>query len=271
MAPEVRACARQRNPMLPEPLVTHLCHVGMNVPDPEAAAEFYQRVLGLGVTGRVAAAKGIFLSTLPHGAAVVAHHEVLLTRGKPGIDHLAFGVPDERALQATAEWLHREGVRVDRPREFHEGAGPAVRFMDPAGQVVEIIVPRPPVRRPPCRPGGDLVKLGHVTQKSPDPPRQAVWWQQVMKFRLSDQMGENFYWLRCSRDHHSVAFVRAAGAGTHHIALEVASWEEIRRLGDHFVQHGVRFEFGPGRHGPGNNIFVYVLAPGASAGRSSAR
>lgn len=241
--------------------MTHLCHVGLRVPDPEAAAAFYQQVLGLGVTGREPATGAIRLSTLPPGAAVVSHHEVVLYPGGSGVDHLALGMIDDGALEAAVGRLRRQGAAVTGPQELGSAHGPSARVEDPDGLIVELTVPRPPVPRPAGDPAYDLIKLGHITRMSPNPPRQAAWWQDLMGFRLSDRMGENFYWLRCNRDHHTVAFVRAASPGTHHIALEVSSWAEMRRLGDHFAGCGVRIEFGPGRHGVGDNLFVYVLDP----------
>jgi catechol 2,3-dioxygenase-like lactoylglutathione lyase family enzyme len=105
------------------------------------------------------------------------------------------------------------------------------------------------------------VKLSHVNLRSPDPRRASRWWQDVMDFRLSDEIPETFYWLRCNPEHTVVAFVRGPAAGLHHLGFEIASWDDIRRLGDHFAVHGVPIEFGPGRHGPGHTIFVYFVDP----------
>ncbi len=245
-----------------QPLATYLAHVGLRVPDPEAVADFYQRILGLGVTGREPADHAIRLSALPPNAAVVSHHEVILYPGEPvGVDHVGFGVADEEALTAAVETLRGHGQDVAGPRPFEKVHGPSARLQDPDGLVIELMLPRAPVPRPVSLAGFDLIRLGHLTRKSPAPPRLAAWWQEVMGFRLSDRMGDDFYWMRCNRDHHAIALVQAASPGTHHLALEAKAWEEIRRLGDYFLRQGVRIEFGPGRHGPGNNIFIYFRDP----------
>lgn len=242
--------------------ITHLHHVGLRVPDPEAAAAFYTRVLGLGETGRAFARGGIRLSTLPRNAKAVSHHELILYEGEPsGLDHMALAVNGEVTLTQVADLLRSRGQVVEGPRDFEGVHGPSIRLRDPAGVTVEVIAAPPPVPRPAGQSLFGLVKIGHVNLKSPAPPQQALWWQQVMDFRLSDRMGETFYWLRCNPDHTTVAIVRSAAPGIHHIALESSCWEDIRHIGDHFTANGVQIEFGPGRHGPGNGIFIYFLDP----------
>ncbi len=242
--------------------ITHLDHVSIRVPDPEAAASFYRRALGLGETGRDRASGAIRLSSLPSGKAMIAHHELILYPGEPvGVDHVGLAVTDDAALARTVEILRSRGVIVEGPRDFEGIHGPSARLRDPDGFSVELIATQPAVPRPVACPPVDLVKLSHINLKSPDPAGGAQWWQTVMDFRLSDQIRETFYWLRCNSDHATVAIVRSSTPGVHHIAFEIASWEEIRRLGDHFGANGVRIEFGPGRHGPGNGLFVYFMDP----------
>ncbi len=248
---------------MPEGLpVTHLDHVTLRVPDPAAAAAFYRRVLGLGETGRDAATGAIRLSTLPRGAGAVPHHELVLYAGEPArMDHYALAVPDASALAESAALLRRRGINVDGPREFETVHGPAVRLRDQDGVLLELTVSPPRIPRPAVGVPFNLVKLSHVNIKSPDPARAARWWQEIMDFRLSDYIPETFYWLRCNEEHTVVAFVRADTPGAHHIGFEIGSWNEIKRLLDHFVANDIRVEFGPGRHGPGNSLFVYFLDP----------
>ncbi|MGH2372916.1 MAG: VOC family protein [bacterium] len=242
--------------------VTHLDHVSLRVPDPEAAASFYRRALGLGETGRDGVSGAIRLSSLPRGAATVAHHEVIVSPGEPaGVDHVGLAVVDDAALVRAVALLRSRGLDIQGPQDFERMHGPAVRLRDPDGFAVELTVPLPPVPRPAGRVPFDLVKLAHINVKSPEPARASRWWQDIMDFRLSDQISETFYWLRCNCDHATVAIVRSTTPGVHHIAFEIASWDEIRRLGDHFVANDIRIEFGPGRHGPSHGLFVYFLDP----------
>ncbi|MDR7418890.1 MAG: VOC family protein [Armatimonadota bacterium] len=241
--------------------VTHLDHISLRVPDPDAAAAYYARVMGLGETGRDAATGTIHLTSLPSGQAAVPPREIVLSRGDVSLDHFGLGVPDDAALARAAEMLRRRGVDVEGPRGFEGFQGPSVRLRDCDGHVVELVVTPRRVPRPAVSTPFDLVKLSHVNLRSADPKRAARWWQDVMDFRLSDEIPETFYWLRCNPEHTVVAFVRGGAAGLHHLGYEIASWDEILRLGDHFTANGAQIEFGPGRHGPGHTIFVYFVDP----------
>ena len=242
--------------------ITHLDHVTLRVPDPEAAAAFYRQVLGLGETGRDAATGAILMSALRRDAATVSHHELVIYPGGPAaMDHYGLAVSNTSALVEAAALLRRRGVQVDGPREFETVHGPSVRLRDQDGVLFELTVSSPPLARPSARVPFDLVKLSHVNVKSPDPARASRWWQEIMDFRLSDYIPETFYWLRCNQEHTVVAFVRAETPGLHHVGFEIASWDEIKLLLDHLVANGVKVEFGPGRHGPGNTLFVYFLDP----------
>jgi hypothetical protein len=35
-------------------------------------------------------------------------------------------------------------------------------------------------------------------------------------------------------------------------------WTKIRDWADHFAARNIRLIWGPGRHGPGNNLFVFI-------------
>ena len=47
----------------------------------------------------------------------------------------------------------------------------------------------------------------------------------------------------------------------HHHAYDVGDWEQIKYVLDWMFKQGVPVEAGPLRHGPGNNITVYVRDP----------
>jgi catechol 2,3-dioxygenase-like lactoylglutathione lyase family enzyme len=239
--------------MVEPPLVTHLLFARLRVPDPEEAATFYERVLGLVRVG--SDDSSVRLSVAPRDAVVVSSGDIVLERGaEPGLSGLGFAVSTTTELAAAA------GAVAERTDGAPPGAG-TVSFLDPDGCEVEIRVPDAPVRRPPVVPSFTFTKLGHVTRRSPDPGRQARWWQETLGFRVSDQIEDSFFFLRCNRDHHALAFVEGASPGAHHVGLELETWDDLRLVVDRLVEHGAPIEFGPGRHGPGKNIFVYVVDP----------
>src|SRR5205823_9398555 len=48
-------------------------------------------------------------------------------------------------------------------------------------------------------------RLGHVNLKAPDPPTTAAFYADALGLRLSEQIGENLFFLRFGSEHHNVA------------------------------------------------------------------
>ena len=63
--------------------------------------------------------------------------------------------------------------------------------------------------------------------------------------------------LRCNQRHHSISFNVAPHAALNHVAYEVSGVDEVMRGIAHLREQGVSTLWGPGRHGPGNNVFCY--------------
>ena len=68
-------------------------------------------------------------------------------------------------------------------------------------------------------------------------------------------------WLRTDHEHHSLAVFRAPVRRLDHHSYEAGDWALIRDWADHFARQGLRLIWGPGRHGPGNNLFIMVEDP----------
>lgn len=98
--------------------------------------------------------------------------------------------------------------------------------------------------------------LSHCTLASPSPPRQRAYYERLL-FRLSDQLGDIFCWLRPNPIHHSLAFSAGEQASIHHIAVELPDRASFIGAIDRVVAAGAKLEFGPGRHLVGGNLFAY--------------
>jgi hypothetical protein len=57
--------------------------------------------------------------------------------------------------------------------------------------------------------------------------------------------------------------VMAFGGGPtlNHIAFEMPNIDSVMRGAGRMRDHGYPIEWGPGRHGPGNNVFCYFVGP----------
>lgn len=200
------------------------------------------------------------------------HHQLRLQAGDaPAMQTFSFDAPSQAAVNAVGARaeeagldvrvvaddadLHRCAIAIDVPH------GPTISVVSGARQV-------PTSRYPtvaPVRPR----KLGHVTLSTDEPARLEQTLAGVFGMRLSDRLdlGGNapgdLTWFRCNADHHGVGIVPGP-VGLHHHAWEVADLVALGLLGDHLNERGVRYVWGPGRHGPGDDVFAYFENPAAA-------
>jgi len=86
----------------------------------------------------------------------------------------------------------------------------------------------------------------------------------VLGFKLSDRTGfMNF--VRCDRVHHAIAYAQAGDSLLNHIAFEMTDIDAVMRGIGRLKDAGFETFWGPGRHGPGNNVFAYFVAPFGAA------
>ena len=67
--------------------------------------------------------------------------------------------------------------------------------------------------------------------------------------------------LRSDPEHHSFAAFRAPEARADHHCYETTGWLDIREWADRMGRLGIPLWWGPGRHGPGNNLFFMIEDP----------
>lgn len=109
--------------------------------------------------------------------------------------------------------------------------------------------------------GRDLpVKLTHVVMNSTDAEATADFAEAVLGFRVSDRT-KGMVFVRCNTSHHSTAFSRAGFTSLNHIAFEMEDLDAVMRGIGRMRDAGAVPAWGPGRHGPGDNVFAYFIAP----------
>ncbi len=238
--------------------ITHFRHVAVRTPGIGATAGFYQKVWGLVSVGLEGGAH--FLRT---GAP--EHHQLELHPGSERrIDHLALAVADEGERVGAHRQLGQAGVRVlGPPRPLgRPGGGVGFRFVDPDGRVIELsagVATHAPLAGP-DRP----LKVSHVVLNTPDIDRAHDLYTTVLGFRVSDWSEHQMVFLRCDDEHHCIAFNQAEWAALNHVAYEMADIDQVMRGIGRLKAAGHDLLWGPGRHGPGNNVFAYFQDPGGS-------
>jgi catechol 2,3-dioxygenase len=229
---------------------TSLSHVALRTPDVGAAARFYAATLGLTPSGLT-----------PEGGLTLAwgtgHHPLELHTGDTGLAHVAFSVEDDGGHLALGERLAALGVAVNELAdeqatiEVRDPDGNAMRFHGPVDRCAEFVADTG--RRP--------VRVQHVTYGTAN-LEPMVDFYETLGFRLTDRMGAVFAWLRSNTEHHSVAVVDVGHSGRlDHYSFDLSSWKDFKIWADRLTDIGVPVQWGPGRHGPGNNLFLFFDDP----------
>jgi catechol 2,3-dioxygenase len=265
-----------------ERLISQLAHVEVITPKIEESAAFYRDLLGLEESGRVGQ------SVYFRGWAEFFHHSLQLTEGPvPMIRHIGWRTegPDELAI--LVKRLEAAGVGIGW-QEPVPGHGPAYRFESPGGHLHEVFweaeryVPPPELASVwPNRPqryitrGIGARRIDHVTVNTQDVIRDAEWCQAVLGMRFMEfakldgtDLAVTAFVSNTPMSHdfglvHDNRGIPAGARGrSNHLAFWLDSREDILRAADLYREAGVRIEYGPGKHGVGENFFLYVREPG---------
>ncbi len=159
---------------------------------------------------------------------------------------------DIRSRAADRGWPLIDTVSAD------PGGGEGVIVELPEGELLRFLVNTTEVA--PIT-GRDLpVKLTHIVFNSADAEASGHAVEDVLGFRVSDRT-KGMVFVRCNDSHHSTAFARAGFSSLNHIAFEMEDLDAVMRGIGRMRDHGFAPAWGPGRHGPGANVYAYYIAP----------
>jgi catechol-2,3-dioxygenase len=234
-------------------------HVGLKVRDFSRQGEFFTDCWGLGLTEEAPGA--LYLRATEPSHHILALYDA--EREENAVEHVGLQVRDGDDLERAAEALAQRGVEIVTPPgpSPEPGQARAMRFRDPAGQVVELYTEPEEVSDDYGNRVVKPTKLSHVVLHVPDIDAAVALYTEVLGFRLIDWNGHWMAFLNCSSDHHSLAFVAGKQAKLDHVAFEVREWLDLARGIYYLGEQGVPRVWGPGRHGPGNNVFSYFHDP----------
>lgn len=237
--------------------ITHLRHVGLITPVLEEQAHFYEHVWGL---DRVQGDEDVVYFR----GAGPEHHILSLHAGeKRGLHHIAFGMVDKLAVDRAAEILAEQGVPIISPPGYldESGKGYGLRFLDPDGRCIELSAWVEIHTSTWTKKNVDPIVLNHVVLNTMDIDRIVDFYTTVMGFKVSDWSEHQMVFLRCNKKHHSISFNQAPHNSVNHVAYEVDNVDEVMRGIANVKKADVEPLWGPGRHGPGNNVFCYFQDP----------
>jgi catechol-2,3-dioxygenase len=232
--------------------VSKLGFFEVRTPDVERMANYYQQALGLTLTERTGSA--VYLTTGPD------HHCVVVTHGTPhGRARLGFELAC--GLEDAASRLDAVGIETRRATDLEPGIPEALELTEPATGIPIVLYEHQQDSRAP-RHGNRPTKLGHLAGYVDDLDAVRRFYEEVLGFRWSDMVGDFFVFLRCNADHHAINLLQSdKREGLFHVAFETRDILHLRDVLDGLAEHRIRLDWGPGRHGPGHNIFTYHRDP----------
>jgi len=232
-----------------------LHHFRLNAADPAALVRFHAD--GLGMNARQLG------DDLWHLAG--PGRRLLIGAGEAEqVAYAAFALDDPRRLAALQRHIAGHGVAIEEsPSPLFGNTGFAVR--DPDGQQLVFGVPLA---------GGDAHaareglpgRTQHIVFATTQLEEIIRFYRDLIGYVASDEVvdeagARTAFFLRSDQEHHSYAAFRSDAQRYDHHAIEVSCWNDIRDWADHFAAMGVPLWWGPGRHGPGNNLFFMVRDP----------
>jgi len=238
--------------------VHRLAHVSLRTERMEQMVEYYTSILGL----RELENDGTRIQLgLADGTPAVE-----LVAGKQGLDHVALDLSSSTDIELAATELSKAKVDVSEWANLTPAGANSIGIVDSEGTTLQLIVRDRAQYVAPTEStlgvGIQPVKIGHVATRATDVARVREFYSSNLGFRFADSIGDRFLFMRCNADHHSLNFLQAERpASIHHIAFQLQNWDHVRVAVNHLVASGIQLIWGPGRHGPGHNIFTYHYDP----------
>lgn len=104
------------------------------------------------------------------------------------------------------------------------------------------------------------VRLAHVNINCDDSDREIAFYRDGLGFQVTDR-NKLMNFLRTNFDHHAVVLANDTIHTLNHIAFLHNTWENVMIAGGRMRDAGYPIGWGPGRHGPGANVYLYFVDP----------
>ena len=226
-------------------------HIQLQSPAPEKLAAFYGDAMQMSV------------EKLPDGrwhCAGPQRHLLIAPGQARGFDFSAFGCRDAAGLAELRARAKSEGL--DPADMASPLLDKAFSVRDPDGNGIVLGL----AREAPNEGCGLRGPLQHVTLATLDVGAIEDFYANKLGFLVSDRVvneqgGIATCFMRSNHEHHTLACFLSSRKGLDHHSYEAGEWDTIRDFADHFAARDIRPMWGPGRHGPGNNLFIFIEDP----------
>lgn len=266
----------------PGPQIAQVGGISLGTPDLETSLGFFRDLLGMEVVSQ--SQDTVYL----RGYMELGHHSLVLRRSEEAIvDSYSLRVKRPEDVELFSHQLQAQEVEVlELPAGHEEGRGEAIRFLWPgAGHPMELFYhldkPQAPEQirsklpsNSSTRRGLGVRRIDHLNlQCAPgDMNRAESWLRENLGFKRREfiRIPENDLvvasWMSVTPQVHDVALVAnpfEKSAQLHHVAFNLENFSDLLTAADILKDHDVQFDVGPGKHGIGQALYLYVRDPGS--------
>jgi catechol 2,3-dioxygenase-like lactoylglutathione lyase family enzyme len=240
------------------PWIEGLRSVALYVPDLAKAEDFYTRTWNLEVAQR---GDGVlYLRGTGSDAYLLALHQ----GGEvPQVRQVTLRARSRAALDAIATQVEAAGgtlLAAPHALTRDPAGGIGLKFKDPHGRVFQVVHGDARASDGAAAVKDRPIRLTHVVLNSHAVDETQAFLALALGFRLADRTAIMAF-MNCDRDHHTIAIGIADNDALNHIAFLMPDFESVMRGGGRMKDAGFPIQWGPGRHGPGNNLFNYFIDP----------
>lgn len=233
-------------------LIKRLLSVSLRTPAFDRSIAFYTK--GFGLDAELTAD-----GATAHFRAAASDKPVLTISRAPHAElaGLTFAVASAEDLRQAETSLRQKGYAPVDPH----GLSDMLTIVDPDRRRITLAVDAVPVGTEDV--GGLPLFLSHVVLNSPDVHRLTSFFVDVLGFTIADRYEQDFLtFLRCDQpQHHCIGVSPAATASLNHFSIDVGSVDGVMKGVGRMQKLGAQPIWGPGRHGPGGNVFCYFEDP----------
>jgi len=239
-------------------------HLRLDSSEPLVMAQFYRDVMGMAFVQL----DGDFY--LVQGPS----RRLLIGRGEKGAHPFsAWMVSHLDQLTALRKHAEQAGLKIEPcPSPLFEKNGFAVR--DPDGRLAVFGLPAsnlPAVADFGLAASRLPARLQHAVVATTRLEEMRAFYQGRLGFILSDTVYDNqegeplgkptIHFFRADNEHHSLAVFTGSTSRHDHHCYETTCWNDLRDWLDFLGQLDIAPWWGPGRHGPGANLFFMIKDP----------
>jgi catechol 2,3-dioxygenase len=230
----------------------YLHHLHLSSPDPKRMADFYADAMNMDGAGQ-------------HDGGWVVRgpgRRALFSKGPArALVHAGFAVRDSQCLDSLRARASQQNLApVSTETLFFKNGAFAVT--DPDGNHIIFGLAADEVQ--PLR--GLRGPIQHLTLATRDVAAIEEFYADKLGFGVSDRVLNTdgkvmTCFMRGNHEHHNIACFYQDRQGIDHHSYEAGEWDTIRDWADRLAERGIQLMWGPGRHGPGNNLFIFIVDP----------